>query len=298
MFDILIVGGGPAGLTAALYCARAGKKVLVCEREALGGQIVFSPMVDNYPALPHVSGQVLAGQLVEQVEALGVSMEFVSVSAIEKQNDGFCLHTDGGEFTGKAVILATGVKHRPLGLPGESDLIGCGVSYCAVCDGAFYQDGVVAVVGGGDTALRSAQFLAGICKQVHLIHRRDTFRAEAMLVRQVESCPNVILHKSTQVTSLEQSDGTLTGVVLNGTEALPLDGLFISIGQESDNAPFASLVPLDDGGYFAVGEATATPCPGVFAAGDCRCKQVRQLTTAMADGTVAALAACRYLENL
>ncbi len=301
MYDVLIVGGGPAGLTAALYCARAGKKVLLCEREAIGGQIVYSPMVDNYPALPHVSGADFAASLCSQVEALGVAMEYVQAEAVGKTQGGFLLRTDGGNFEGRTLILATGVKHRKLGLPGEDDLVGCGVSYCAVCDGAFYQGKHVAVVGGGDTAVRDALFLSGICSKVTLIHRRDAFRAEAMLTEQLYKKDNISLCLNANVTELLAENGELSGIIATkrdgSSEKLSVDGLFIAIGQQSDNAPFADLVSLDSEGYFPVGEDALTDCEGVFAAGDCRAKTVRQLTTAVGDGASAAVAACRYLDR-
>lgn len=302
MYDILIVGGGPAGLTAALYCRRAGKSILLCEREVLGGQIVYSPMVDNYPAAPHISGAAFASRLSEQVEELGAQIEYALVESVEKTAQGFVLHTDAGDFEGKALILATGVRHRKLGLPGEEDLVGCGVSYCAVCDGAFYQGREVAVVGGGDTAVADALFLAGICKKVTLIHRRDAFRAEAALVAKLYETENIELCLDAVVSSLHEENGELTSVTVcfkdGRCENLPVDGLFIAIGQQSDNAPFAALAGLDESGYLVAGEDALTDCPGVFAAGDCRQKAVRQLTTAVGDGAVAALAACRYAESL
>lgn len=301
MYDVLIVGGGPAGLTAALYCARAGKKVLLCERESIGGQIVYSPMVDNYPALPHVSGAAFAAQLCEQVEELGVAIEYVQAESAKKTPDGFILRTDGGDFEGRVLILSTGVKHRKLGLPGEDALTGCGVSYCAVCDGAFYQGKHVAVVGGGDTAVRDALFLSGICAHVTLIHRRDAFRAEAMLTEQLYKKDNISLCLNANVTGLKEENGELNGITVTKTDgssaSLAVDGLFVAIGQQSDNAPFADLVSLDPEGYLPVGEDALTDCPGVFAAGDCRAKAVRQLTTAVGDGASAAVAACRYLER-
>lgn len=302
MYDVLIVGGGPAGLTAALYCARAEKKVLVCEREVLGGQIVYSPMVDNYPALPHVSGADFAFQLSQQVEELGVTIEYAAVEGVEKKENGFLLKTDAGEFEGKALILATGARHRKLGLPNEDALVGCGVSYCAVCDGAFFRGREVAVVGGGNTAVRDALFLAGICKKVWLIHRREGFRAEASLVEQLRNKENIELCLNAVVSELKEENGGLSAVSLSykdgGTQLLEVPGIFVAIGQQSDNGPFADLTHLAGDGYLQAGEDTVTSCPGVFAAGDCRVKNVRQLTTAVGDGAVAALAACDYLDEM
>ena len=191
MYDVIVVGGGPAGLTAALYAKRAGKSVLLLERESIGGQIVYSPLVENFPALPHISGADLANRLYEQVETLGVEIVSEEVSAAEQIPGGFCLKTDFGEKEGKSLVLATGVQHRSLGLPGEEELVGCGVSYCAVCDGAFYADRDVAVVGGGDTALQDALFLANTCRSVTLIVRRDRFRGEDALVKKLAEKPNI-----------------------------------------------------------------------------------------------------------
>lgn len=302
MYDVLIAGGGPAGLTAAIYCARAEKKVLVCEREVLGGQIVYSPMVDNYPALPHVSGADFAFQLSQQVEELGVTIEYAAVEGVDKREGGFLLKTDAGDFEGKTIILATGARHRKLGLPNEDALVGCGVSYCAVCDGAFFRGREVAVVGGGNTAVRDALFLAGICKKVWLIHRREGFRAEASLVEQLRSKENIELCLNAVVSELKEENGGLSALILsykNGsTQRLEVPGIFVAIGQQSDNGPFADLTQLAGDGYLQAGEDTLTSCPGVFAAGDCRVKGVRQLTTAVGDGAVAALAACDYLDEM
>lgn len=301
MYDLIVVGGGPAGLTAALYAARAGKSALVLERESLGGQISYSPLVENYPAIPHVSGADLAAQLSAQVEALGVTIDFAAVLAVQPQERGFVLETDMGQYHCAALVLATGVHHRALGLPGEADLVGAGVSYCAVCDGAFFAGREVAIVGGGDTALQEALFLSNSCTKVTVIHRRDAFRAQARLVQQLTARENVQILFCSTVTELLQEDGILTGIVLRSTETdaettLSVDGLFIAAGQVPDNAAFSALVQLDDAGYIIAGEDTCTSLPGVFAAGDCRKKQVRQLTTAVGDGAVAGLAACSYID--
>ena len=302
MYDIIVVGGGPAGLTAALYAARAGKTVAVAERENTGGQIVYSPLVENYPAVPAMSGADFAQKLTEQVEALGVEILYDEVTGLDRDGASFTVHCDGGDYRCKAVVLATGAAHRHLGLPGEEDLVGCGVSYCAVCDGAFYTGRDVAVVGGGDTALQDALFLANSCRSVTLIHRRDQFRGEARLVRQVESRENIHILYSHTVEALHASGGELTGITVKSAKTgemkeLTLDGLFAAVGQLPQSAPFAELVNTD-GGYYAAGEDTLTGCDGLFAAGDGRVKSVRQLTTAVGDGAVAGLAACRYVDAL
>lgn len=302
MHDIIVVGGGPAGLTAALYAARAGKTVAVAERENTGGQIVYSPLVENYPAVPAMSGADFAQKLTEQVEALGVEIIYDEVTGLARDGEGFIVRCDGGERRCRAVVLATGAAHRHLGLDGEEDLVGCGVSYCAVCDGAFYTGRDVAVVGGGDTALQDALFLANSCRSVTLIHRRDQFRGEARLVRQVESRENIHILYSHTVEALHATNGELTGITVQdvktgATRELAVEGLFAAVGQLPQSAPFAALVNTD-GGYYAAGEDTLTGCDGVFAAGDGRVKSVRQLTTAVGDGAVAGLAACRYVDAL
>ena len=300
LYDILIVGGGPAGLTAAIYGARAGKTVALIERDSIGGQIVFSPMVDNYPALPHVSGAELANKMYEQVEALGVEILSEEVQSAETCADGsFLLQTDYGAHAGKALILATGVQHRRLDLPGEEELIGAGVSYCAVCDGAFYAGKDVAVVGGGDTALQDALFLSGICRSVTVLVRRDRFRGEAALAQQLRTRDNVSIRFEHRPVAYVTLDGVLSGLTVEGPggqSTLTVDGVFLAVGQEPCSAAFSGIARTDAAGYFDVGEGCAAGVPGLFVAGDCRAKAVRQLTTAVGDGAVAALAACAYLD--
>ena len=302
MYDIIVVGGGPAGLTAALYAARAGKTVAVVEREATGGQIVYSPLVENYPAAPALSGADFAQKLTEQVENLGVSVIFDEVTGFSRADGGFSVRRTGGEERCAALVLATGAAHRHLGLAGEEELVGCGVSYCAVCDGAFYTGRDVAVVGGGDTALQDALFLSNSCRHVTLIHRRDQFRGEDRLVRQAESRENITILYSHTVDALCAENGELTGIAVKDGKTgeirrLPVEGLFVAVGQLPQSAPFAGEVATADG-YYQAGEDTLTACAGVFAAGDGRVKSVRQLTTAVGDGAVAGLAACRYVDAL
>ena len=303
MTDILVIGGGTAGLTAALYASRAGKAVTLLEKESTGGQIVYSPRVDNYPGLPGVSGADYAAALTEQAESFGVSIEYAEVLSVERTGDGFRVRCDDGERTARAVILAVGTSHRRLGLDGEDDLVGCGVSYCAVCDGAFYAGGEVAVMGGGNTALTDALFLSGVCSRVTVIHRRDAFRGEARLVDALREKPNVEFLLSSTVTGLRTKDGELDGIAVRdlksgGESFLPVQGLFIAIGQLPQTEPYRGFVETDEAGYLIAGEDCVTSMPGVFAAGDCRTKAVRQLTTAAGDGAVAALAACRYAESV
>lgn len=300
MYDILIVGGGTAGLTAAIYARRAGKSVLVLEGGGLGGQITSSPLVENYPGLPAVSGADYAQALYGQATALGAEVKFGKVTAAEKTDSGFVLTVRKKTYEGKALILCTGVKHRHLGLDREEALTGRGVSYCAVCDGAFFAGQDVAVAGGGDSALQSALYLSAHCKTVYLIHRRQELRAESAHVRAMEGKANIVPLLGWTVTSL-QGEASLTGLTLTSpqsgeTKTLAVTGLFVAIGQEPDNGPFAALADLDEYGYFAAGEDCLTRTPGVFVAGDCRTKSLRQLTTAAGDGSVAATAACRWLD--
>ena len=303
MHDIIVIGGGPAGLTAALYAARAGKSVLVLEQGGFGGQIALSPRVENYPGIPHMAGNLLADALVEQVLAQDVDVEVETVTAFSGENSVFTVTTEDGQHPCRAIILATGVTHRHLGLEGEEALVGRGVSYCAVCDGAFYHGRRVAVVGGGDTALQDALFLSATCAHVTLIHRRDQFRGEEKLVRQLQGCKNVDILLSHIPVGLESLDGELRGVALRDLKTgeefnLAVEGLFLAVGQEPHNGQFADLIRLTAGGYVDAGEDCRTNVPGVFVSGDCRVKEVRQLTTAVGDGAVAALAACKYVDGL
>ena len=300
MYEILIVGGGPAGLTAAIYAARAGKHVAVLERGSTGGQIISAPLVENYPGIPSVSGTELARQMTEQACTFGAEIVYTEAVGLEKTPAGFRVLCMDGVREAKAVILATGAAHRSLGLAAEEALTGCGVSYCAVCDGAFYEGLDVAVVGGGDTALQDALFLANTCRSVTLIHRRDAFRASAQLVRRAQAQENIRILRSCTVQKLLLSDDSLQGAELfNGktgeTERIYVEGLFVAVGQMPQSAPFEDAVATENG-YYLAGEDTNTCHPGVFAAGDGRKKQVRQLTTAVSDGAAAALAACRWLD--
>ena len=302
MTDILVAGGGPAGLTAALYAARAGKSVMVLEGNAPGGQINFSPLVENYPGLPAIPGSQLSEELLRQAEDLGVEVEYETVTGFHTQGGGFQLTTDCAVRECRALILATGVQHRTLGLPHEAELVGQGISYCAVCDGPFCAGKPVGGEGGGDTALQDALFLAGICSQVTLIHRREEFRGAQRLVEQVRERKNICCRMDSTVEELLIQEGRLTGLTIHGritgeTLHLPVEGLFIAVGQKPQNTPFAHLIALDGDGYLLAGEDCKTSLPGVFAAGDCRAKEVRQLTTAVGDGAVAGLAACRWVDE-
>lgn len=297
-YDILIVGGGAAGLTAATYARRAGKRVLVIEKAAFGGQITWSPRVDNFPGFLSISGAELGDRLLEQAMEQGAEVALEEVVRAERCGEGFRLFCDSGEeFLGKALIAATGAKPRRLGLAREEELIGSGVCFCAVCDGAFYKNRVVAVCGGGNSALQDALLLSEKSSKVWLIHRRDCFKGEAKLVEELEKRENVEFLLNAKVTALRGED-ELTGVSVEREGKsfdLALDGLFVAVGHAPDNAVFKEWIALDEQGYAASGEDCATLTPGLFIAGDCRKKKVRQLTTACADGAAAALAACEWL---
>jgi len=301
LFDILIIGGGPAGLTAATYARRAGKSVLVIEKNAFGGQITWSPRVENFPGFLSIPGTELGDKLLEQAMEQGAEVELDEVQELRVGPDGVksARCESGAVFMGKAVIIAVGAKPRTLGLPREDELVGFGVCYCAVCDGAFYAGQDVALCGGGNAALQDALLLSETCRRVYLIHRRADFRGEQKLVEALRQRENVELVLNGRVTGL-LGDTELTGIELEqeGTSRkLSVTGLFVAIGHQPDNGIFTPLVELDEKGYARAGEDCMTKSAGVFVAGDCRAKAVRQLTTAVADGAVAALAACRFLDE-
>ncbi len=297
MFDTVIVGGGPAGMTAAIYLLRAGKKVLVLESTALGGQITASPQIENFPGLPGISGAEYADRLAEQVYHFGGKIEPVEVNGVQQTGKTFIVTTtDDDRYEAKSVILACGAAHRHLGLAREETL--AGISYCAICDGAFYKGKDVAVVGGGNSAVQSALLLAELCRHVTLIHRRAEFRCEPVLLDRLQKAQNVSIRTGGVINAL-LGEEKLSGLEVQfgeKKETLSADGLFVAIGQTPANGPFQTLVKLDQEGYILAGEDCKTSAEGVFAAGDCRQKQVRQLATAAGDGAVAGLAANAYLE--
>ena len=300
MTDIAVIGGGPAGLTAALYAARTGKSVTVYERECIGGQITRAPQVENYPGTGRVSGLQLGDSMAAQAEAAGAEISLTDVQKITKDNMGiFRLDC---ECYAKAVIYACGAQPRTLGLPGEAELVGHGISYCALCDGSFFKDQDVTVVGGGNSAFDDALLLSERCHHVTLIHRRSSFRAEQILVERVKQRNNISLLIDMTVSELIQKNGQLTGLALKSKigkdETLPVSGLFVALGGLPDTQVLVGLATLDENGYVISDEKMAvSETPGLFIAGDCRIKSVRQLTTAVSDGTVAAVSACTYLEQ-
>ncbi len=303
MTDIIIIGGGPAGLTAAIYALRAGKTALVIEKNGFGGQIAFSPKVENIPGTLQISGAEFADSLTEQAMALGADVELENVVSAEKLDGCFRVTTEEGNvFEGRSLILAVGVKHRTLGLPGEAELIGHGISFCAVCDGAFYAGQDVVMVGGGNSALQEALLLSEVCRKVTIAQNLPFFTGEQKLAEALEKKDNVEIHFSTLVVGYESKDGSLSGVRVRsektGEEQLiAADGAFLAVGLVPENGAFSQLAQLDDRGYFASGEDCVTVTEGVFVAGDCRSKTIRQVVTASADGAVAAMAACRYLDR-
>ena len=301
MYDVIIVGGGPAGMTAALYVQRNGKRALVIEKNGFGGQITHSPKVENYPGTLSMSGNEFADRMLDQILAQGAEIEFETVTEIQSGEDKKIVHTEeGGTYEAKAVILATGVKHRMLGLPGENELVGEGISFCAVCDGDFYTDKVVCVAGGGNSALQEAVLLSDKCKQVTLLQDLSFFTGEAKLQEVLFARENVKGLTDIRILSLITENGELKGVRVENRKTgeqqeIFCDGLFVAIGLIPENEPFKELVDLNEYGYFDSDEQCLTRTPGIFVAGDCRRKNVRQLTTAVADGATAALAACRYI---
>ena len=299
-YDVLIIGAGPAGLTAAIYARRAGKSVLVLEKDTFGGQITFSPKLENYPGFETISGNELAQRMLEQAMALGADVDMDTVLGIE---DGAVKTVIGesGRYEARAVIIAAGARHRRLGLPREEEMIGNGLSFCAVCDGAFYQDAHVAVIGGGNTALQEILLLAETCKKVTVVQNLAFLTGEQKMIDLVLARPNVEILYSTLCVGYE-GEAQLNGLRLQNTETgaeigLSVDGAFLAIGTEPENQAFAALAPLNEAGYIKADESCTTPTAGIFAAGDCRTKAYRQVATAVADGAAAALNACRWLDR-
>ena len=300
MYDIIIIGGGPAGLTAALYACRANKKTLVIEKETFGGQITFSPKVENIPGFISLTGNEFAEKLVEQVLEQGADVESCEVLEI-KDGEIKTVVTDDGEFEGKAVIIATGAKHRMLGVEDEEKYVGEGISFCAVCDGAFYKGKTVAVVGGGNSALQEAILLSDLAKKVYVVQNLDFLTGEKKLADQLYKLDNVEVITGVTVESF-LGDSELEGIVIKNSAGesrkLSIDGLFIAIGLIPQNDAFKNVVKLDGRGYAVIDETCESATKGIFVAGDCRAKKIRQVTTAAADGAIAALAACDYIDSL
>jgi thioredoxin reductase (NADPH) len=291
MYDIIIIGAGPSGMTAALYALRANKKVLVLEAFTYGGQIINTLNIENYPALPHISGVDFATNLYNQIIDMGCEFKFEKVVDIKDHT----VITNENKYDGRAIIIATGATNKKLGLENEDKFIGRGISYCATCDGNFYKGKVVAVNGGGNTAIEDAIYLSNICSKVYLIHRRDEFRASEVTVNELKGKENVEFVLNSQITSLVGND-KLEKIIINNDCELNVDGLFIAIGQVPETNNFTNILNLDDGGY-VISNDMKTDIPGLYVCGDVRSKSLRQLTTAISDGAIAATAAINDINN-
>ncbi|MBR2283714.1 MAG: FAD-dependent oxidoreductase [Ruminococcus sp.] len=300
-YDIVVIGAGPAGLTAAIYARRAAKSVLVLEAVSYGGQIINTPDIENYPAAAHISGFDFATKLYEQAKALGAEIVFEKAVDIRDGGSEKTVVTTKNEYPCKAVIIATGSANRKLGIEDEDKLVGRGVSYCATCDGAFYRKKRVAVVGGGNTALEDALYLADIAEKVYLIHRRDSFRGEEQTAAALRERENVEFVLNSNVTKLI-AEKKLTAVEVTdksgAVSVIEVNGLFVAVGRIPENQNFSAVIELDESGYAAADESCRTRTPGVFVAGDNRTKEVRQLVTAAADGAVAATEAVKYISTI
>ena len=301
MYDIIVVGGGPAGMTAALYGLRNGKSVLVIEKSGFGGQITHSPKVENYPGTLSMSGNEFADKMLDQILAQGAEIEFENVVSVDSEDGRKVVRTEeGSTFESKAVVLATGVKHRMLGLEGEEELVGEGISFCAVCDGDFYTGKTVCMAGGGNSALQEAILLSEKCSEVIILQDLPFLTGEPSLQKVLAAKSNVRCLTEVKITKLLKQDGEFCGVEIEQKgekQTVACDGLFVAIGLIPENDAFAALADLNTYGYFDSDEQCTTKTPGIYVAGDCRRKGVRQLTTAVADGATAALAACRYINE-
>ena len=302
MYDIIVVGGGAAGMTAALYALRNGKIALVIEKNGFGGQITHSPKVENFPGTLQMSGNEFADKMLDQILAQGAEIEFENVISVEDHGDKKVVKTEeGGVYEASAVVLATGVKHRMLGIEGEDELVGEGISFCAVCDGDFYTGRRVCVAGGGNSALQEAVLLSEKCSEVIMLQDLDFFTGEQKLQDVLFAKHNVKAFTGVGISRFIVKDGELCGLEIEEKKSgvkrtVECDGLFVAIGLIPENEPYKALADLNEYGYFDSDERCLTRTPGIYVAGDCRSKTVRQLTTAVADGASAALAACRYIQ--
>lgn len=300
-YDLLVIGSGPAGVTASIYAARANKSVLVIEKEAFGGLITHSPKIENYPGFPSISGLELADQFISQAMNLGVNFEFDNIKEVIKTKEGFTLVGENGQYNGLTVIIATGSKHRHLGLPKEEELTGHGISYCAVCDGPFYTGKDVIVVGGGNSAMQEAILLSGYCKSVLMVQNLDKLTGEASSAKLIEKIDNINVIYNKVVVELCGID-TLDAIIVEDVntkerEKITTDGIFVAIGQVADNEPFKNVCALDKAGFIISDDSCTSEVEGIFVAGDCRQKRIRQISTAISDGTIAAVEAIKYLDR-
>ena len=304
-YDVAIIGGGPAGLTAGIYAARAGKSTAVIERGLIGGQITFTDSIDNFPAAPGMNGAENAMKIQSQAESFGAEIimdEITEVTTPETEGGTFKIKGNSDEYEATAVVLATGLDNRKMGISGEDGLISRGISFCAVCDGAFFRNKEVAVYGGGNTAVEDAAFLANICSKVTIIHRRDRFRAEQAVVDELKALDNVEFVMTSNVVGVN-GDKALESITVKNNETgetrdIDVSALFVAIGKIPNGKPFANLVATDEAGYFDIGETCEASTPGVFVAGDGRSKELKQLTTAVSDGSIAATKACHYVDRM
>ena len=304
-YDVAIIGGGPAGLTAGIYAARAGKSTAVIERGLIGGQITFTDSIDNFPAAPGMNGAEYAMKIQSQAESFGAEIimdEITEVTTPETEGGTFKIKGNSDEYEATAVVLATGLDNRKMGISGEDGLISRGISFCAVCDGAFFRNKEVAVYGGGNTAVEDAAFLANICSKVTIIHRRDRFRAEQAVVDELKALDNVEFVMTSNVVGVN-GDKALESITVKNNETgetrdIDVSALFVAIGKIPNGKPFANLVATDEAGYFDIGETCDASSPGVFVGGDGRSKEFKQLTTAVSDGSIAATKACHYVDRM
>ena len=300
MYDIVVIGGGPAGLTASLYAARAGKKVMLLEANAFGGQIATAPRVENYPSVNEIAGADLANKMFEQAVAHGVEFD-MGTAKVEKTASGFTVTTEYGSYDCLSVVISTGVSHKKLGFANEERLAKNGICYCAVCDGAFYKGKPVCVVGDGNSAAQFALYLSEICSEVHLLTMFDKLFCDRELTQRIVANDKITWVQNVTVSEV-LGESKVDGVVYRDNDGsityLDLDAVFVAIGQVPNNEDFANIVQLDDRGYIVAGEDCKTSCEGVFVAGDCRTKKVRQCTTAVGDGAVAGFSAASYVDAL
>lgn len=298
MYDCLIIGGGPAGLTAGIFTARANLKTIILEGTSIGGQIASSPLVENYPGVPNISGAELVDNMYNQVTDLGVEVELTMVNNITKDKI-FTVETDDGNYETKSIIIATGAKYRRLGLPNEDNLIGKGIHFCTTCDGSFYKGKDVAIVGGANTAVTNAIYLSRLCNKVYLINRKNELKCEEALIKELNKIDNIEVIPNTVVSKLNGKDflESIEITTNDNSKELKVDGLFIAVGLDAQSEVGSAILDRDNRNYY-VSEDCSTKIPGIFVAGDCREKKIRQLTTATSDGTIAALNVINYLKNL
>ena len=301
MYDLIVIGAGPAGLTAAIYARRADKSVLVLDKGMFGGQMTFSPKIENYPGYNQISGNELAEKMVSQAIEMGAELDMAEVTGIEKEGELFCVFCGDDVYMSKTVIIATGARHRLLGIDREEEFIGEGISFCAVCDGAFYADKTVAVIGGGNSALQEAIMLSDGCEKVYVVQNLDFLTGEEKLAEILKKRKNVEIIYGCTVEAIHGND-VFGGIVIKNTATgektrLDLDGMFVAIGQVPENEAYKNVVTLSDRGYVVSDENCLTETEGLFVAGDCRTKRIRQVATAIADGATAALAACEFIRE-